>query len=154
MRYTPVVHESDADIPHRNKIHDEILRGTEEINRLHRRLHEVFKSRDANEDAHLEWKQAAEFRARYHLLAFPFGFDEEQFFAVLNRNDRGVVEWAVSFLEARPHFIRSGYVWTKLLRRLKHVELSIEQQQRFDNVLSRYRDWRARSRSRPSPSAI
>jgi hypothetical protein len=147
----PVMLRRELAIGHRIETHDKIARNAEEISRLHRRVHETLPSRAASESARREWEDAAaEFHARYHLLAFPHGLNEEAFFDQLRRNDRESINWAVCFLELRPYFFRSGYIWKKLLHRLKHVDPSAEHQQRFEQVLHRYNDWRLRKHSRQS----
>jgi hypothetical protein len=92
--------------------------------------------RAQSDSARQQWQEAcAEFHARYHLLAFPGGLNEETFFDQLGKGDPVITEWALCFLELRPYFFRSGYVWQKLLRRLKHVPLSEQQQRQFSDVI-------------------
>jgi DNA repair exonuclease SbcCD ATPase subunit len=124
--------------------HLKIARKAEEISRLHSRIKETLRLRAQSDSAHQQWKEAcAEFHTRYDLLAFPSGHNEETFFDQLVKSDPVITEWALCFLELRPYFFRSGYVWQKLLRRLKHVALSEEQQQRFSDVIRSYGEWKA-----------
>jgi hypothetical protein len=124
--------------------HLKIARNAEEINRLNCRIKETFRLRAQSDSAHQQWQEAcAEFHARYNLLAFPGGLNEETFFDQLGKGDPVITEWALCFLELRPYFFRSGYVWQKLSRRLKHVPLSELQQRRFNNVIRSYGEWKA-----------
>jgi DNA repair exonuclease SbcCD ATPase subunit len=98
--------------------HSKIARNAEEISRLHSRIKETLRRRAQSDSARQQWKEAcAEFHARYDLLAFPGGLNEETFFDQLGKSDPVITEWALCFLELRPYFFRSGYVWQKLLRR-------------------------------------
>ncbi|HTF66993.1 MAG TPA: hypothetical protein VK638_30350 [Edaphobacter sp.] len=81
------------------------------------------------------------------MLAFPVGFNEQTFFDQLGKCDPLITEWALCFLELRPYFFRSGYVWQKLLRRLKHVPLSEEQERRFSDVIRSYGEWQAQKQT-------
>jgi hypothetical protein len=133
-----------SEIPKLSENHLKIAKNAEEIVRLHRRVHDTLRHRGDSEAARQEWKRAcAEFHVRYNVLAFPDGLDEETFFNRLRENDPVITEWALCFLEARPYFFRSGYVWRKLSRRLKHVVLSSDQERRFNTVLRRYEEWKA-----------
>jgi hypothetical protein len=124
--------------------HLKIARNAEEINRLHYRIKETFRLRAQSDSARQQLQEAcAEFHARYDLLAFPGGLNEETFFDQLGKSDPVITEWALCFLELRPYFFRSGYVWQKLLRRLKHVPLSEQQQRRFSDVIRSYGEWKA-----------
>jgi hypothetical protein len=123
--------------------HLKIARNAEEISRLHYRIKEALRLRTQSDSARQQWEEAcAEFHARYDSLAFPGGLNEETFFDLLGKNDPVITEWALCFLELRPYFFRSGYVWQKLLRRLKHVALSKEQQRRFSDVIRSYVEWK------------
>ncbi len=52
------------------------------------------------------------------------------------------MEAAVCYLELRPFFFRSGYMFKDLLRACRHAPLSKEQTNRFNEVDRRYRVWR------------
>jgi hypothetical protein len=128
--------------------HLKIARNAEEINGLHYRIKKTFRLRAQSDSARQQWEEAcAEFHARYDLLAFPPGFNEQTFFDQLGKCDPLITEWALCFLELRPYFFRSGYVWQKLLRRLKHVPLSGDQQRRFSDVTRSYGEWKAQKQT-------
>jgi len=135
-----------------SKNHLTIAKNAQEITRLHRRIRDTFRHRGDDETARQRWEQAcAEFHARYNVLAFPEGLDEQSFFDRLSGNDPVIAEWALCFLEVRPYFFRSGYVWRKLSRRMKYVALSPEQHWRFSCVLQRYEVWKAQKPIRRCP---
>jgi len=118
-----------------------------EIRRLHARIHETFRYRDASQQQRDEWKDAcAEFHARYNMLAFPDGYDGavERIIA----GDPKAVEAAICFLELRPYFFRSGYMFSKILRKAKRASLSPQQADRLSSVIERQTKWRSKRLAR------
>jgi len=114
-----------------------------EIRRLHSRIHETVCYRDASQQQRDEWENAcAEFHARYDMLAFPDGYDGavERIIA----GDPKAVEAAICFLELRPCFFRSGYMFSKLLRKVKRAPLSPQQADRLRFVIERQARWRSK----------
>jgi len=118
-----------------------ILENTTELVRLHRRVHEALPGR-GNLQGRRKWEQAcAEWHARYTGLAFPGGYE-----GVLERilaGDPETMEAAICFLECRPYFFRSGYMYKELLRKIKRAPLSPDQERRLRLVLERQAAWRA-----------
>jgi hypothetical protein len=113
-----------------------------EITRLQRRVHETVLRRGVDAPGRIEWQNAcAEFHARYNDLAFPGG-SEGAVERILN-GDPFAMEAAVCFLEHRPYFFRSGYMFQKILRKAKRAPLTLEQLQRLNAVISRQQEWRA-----------
>lgn len=105
-----------------------------EVARLHARIHETFALRDRSEAHRDEWSKAcAEFHRRYDELAFPGGYE------VAGRRilsgDRNTIEAALCFLEVRPYYFRSGYMYDALLRKVKRAPLTEMQRARLDEVL-------------------
>jgi hypothetical protein len=83
--------------------HLKIARNAEEISGLHYRIKETFRFRTQSDSARQRWEEAcAEFHARYDLLAFPGGLNEETFFDQLGESYPVITEWALCFLELRP----------------------------------------------------
>lgn len=123
-----------------------------EIRRLHARVHEAFARRDESDTQRCEWERAcAEFHARYGALAFPGGEDDA--YRRVERGERNAVEAALCFLELRPYFFRSGYMFKKLLRRIKRARLSPEQAARLRVVLEKGEQWRRQKLERQAPGA-
>ncbi len=113
-----------------------------EIVRLHRRIHETVKERSTSDAGRLAWKQAcADFHQRFNQLAFPGGYGEalEKF----RSGDTSVVEPALCFLELRPYFFRSGYMFNTLMRRMKPIPLTPDQRARLEAVRERQAAWKA-----------
>jgi hypothetical protein len=120
-----------------------IANNTVDLVRLHKRIHETVLEREKSAASRASWKSAcAEFHQRFNSLAFPGGYAEalEKFRA----GDMSVLEPALCFLEVRPYFFRSGYMFSVLLRRVKRAPLTPDQQQRLDDVLARREAYRAR----------
>jgi hypothetical protein len=78
------------------------------------------------------------------MLAFPGGYS--QALQRFRENDPTVIEPALCFLEERPYFFRSGYMFSTLLRRVKRSDLTSAQRDRLDAVLRKRDEWRARKR--------
>ena len=118
-----------------------IEQGCVEITRLNARIHETVRFRDASPRQRDEWKSAcAEFHSRYDALAFPGGYA-----GAVDRilaGDPYSVEAALCFLEVRPYFFRSGYMFKELMRKVKRAPLSSEQAERLQGVVQRQALWR------------
>jgi hypothetical protein len=116
-----------------------IREGARRVAELHARVHATCKLRDTCADARTEWKRACEdFHRRYDGLAFPGGY--EAALEKIKTGDAGVIADALAFVEIRPYFFRSQYMWTKLTRLLKRAPLSTEQADRFLRVLEAQRE--------------
>jgi hypothetical protein len=101
---------------------------------LHKRVHETSTCKNKSKEAWDEWKQAcAEFHSQYDALAFPGGY--ETGLKEIQAGDFSAIENALAFLEVRPYFFRSQYMRTKLIRLLKHAQLSRQQAERFQKFL-------------------
>jgi hypothetical protein len=120
---------------------EEMLRNAEKINQLHARIHETVKHRDKNEHKRKEWQRAcADFHAQYDSLAFPGGSraaDER-----LLEGDPKTMEAAICFLECRPYFLHSGYMWRSFLRKAKRAPLLPDQRARLEQVVADYAEYR------------
>jgi hypothetical protein len=107
------------------------------LRQMHARIRATFARRDEGAAQRQEWRDAcAAFHARYDELAFPGGYDgaAERLIA----GDAVAMEAALVFLELRPYFFRSGYMFKKLLRYAKRAPLSGAQAQRLRLVLDRH----------------
>ena len=125
----------------------QIEANAEEIRRLHAKIHELVKSRGKSPEARERWSSAcAEFHRRYDQLAFPGGYT-----GALERllaGDRNTVEAALCFVECRPYFFRSGYMYKDLLRKLKRAPLDAQESKRLAAVLRSYAEYRAKRHQR------
>ena len=120
-----------------------IQRNAGEIVRLHDRVHETVRYRHLNAESREAWKRAcAEFHERFDGLAFPGGYGD-----AANRilaGDAYTIEAALCFLEVRPYFFRSGYMYSALLRKTKRATLDPAQADRLKAILDRDAAWRAK----------
>ena len=123
------------------RIKELIHRGEAELVELHKRIHTTLARRNKSAADRNKWKQAcAEFHARYNLLAFPGGYA-----GALDRiksGDPATMEAAICFLECRPYFFRSGYMFKDILRRCRHAPLSKDQSARLERVEARLLAWK------------
>ena len=122
-----------------------IERNASEISRLHARIHGTVKLRGRGSAENQQWEQAcAEFHARYDELAFPGGYT-----GALERITAGgpnAMEAAICFLEVRPYFFRSGYMFKDILRKARLAPLSDSQADRLAVVEQNLEAWRARQK--------
>lgn len=118
------------------------------ITLLHERIHETFKHRDDNASSRAVWENAcAEFHKGYQELAFPGGTTNVR--ERLRAGDVEAIEYAIDFLEIRPYFFRSGYMYKDFMRVLKNCPLTLSQRIRFEAIRERYEQYRkTRSSSR------
>jgi hypothetical protein len=121
-------------------IKEMILKGAREVSRLHAALHETHRRRDESSQGRDAWTQAShEFSERYNDLAFPGGYA-----GALDRllaGDALAMEAAICFLELRPHFYHSGFMFKDLLRKSRKAPLTTEQRLRLDAVEVAVVEW-------------
>ncbi len=133
-----------------DKIKETIARNAADIVRLHQRMHEALDLLDGSEERAEQWKQAAaEFHSRYDQLAFPGGYADA--LDRISAGDPNTIEAAICFLELRPYFFRSGYMFKDILRKCKHASLSESQAARLAAVIKKRQDWQA-EHPRPYPA--
>ena len=60
----------------------------------------------------------------------------------LDAGDDEAIDWALSFVEIRPYFFRSGYMYRDLVRRLKRTSFDDARRARWNAFHERYRRWR------------
>jgi DNA repair exonuclease SbcCD ATPase subunit len=124
---------------------EEIERNAKRINQLKSRIDETVKHRDKSEDKRREWKKAcADFHQEYDALAFPGGYSGALIRLV--EGDRETIEAALCFLECRPYFFRSGYMFKDILRKAKQAPLSRDQGERLAKIAEAYRLYRESKR--------
>ena len=116
---------------------NQVIQNADEIVRLHRRIRETLCFRDEGPDQKAEWKDAcSEFHAKYDDLAFPGGTDNAR--DRMRAGDDDAIEYAIAFLEVRPFFFRSGYMYKDFMRVLRNCPLSSAQKNRYDRIRERY----------------
>ena len=120
----------------------------QEITRLHKRIHETVRYLHKSKEQTESWETACkEFHARYDMLAFPGGYSTA--IPRIRANDPAALEAAICFVECRPYFFRSGYMYKELLQKLKRADLSPQQADRFERVLIACEAWKAAKRAAP-----
>jgi hypothetical protein len=130
-------------------LRQQIRDNAQEIVRLHSRIHETYLQRSESRDKRGEWEKAcAEFHTRYDRLAFPTGYQGGGALRRIEYGDPEAMEAAVCFLEVRPYFFRSGYMFKDILRKCRKAPLSADQAARLNVVEKKYLDWRERKQSK------
>lgn len=124
-------------------IKEHIRKNAAEIVRLHARIHETVRHRQESAKKRLEWEQAcADFHTHYSNLAFPGGYAGA--LERITAGDPNTMEAAICFLECRPYFFRSGYMFKDLLRKCRRAPLSPKQAARLRIVEKRLVEWQER----------
>ena len=119
-----------------------LISNAEEISRLQARIHETVRYRSHSQEQRSDWERACdEFHSRYDELSFPGGYSTA--FERIFSGDVEAIETALCFLECRPYFFRSGYMWKEISRKLKRAPLSEQQAERLEIVMNKYNAWRA-----------
>jgi len=119
----------------------EIRANEKRVNSLRSRIHEAFKNRDINEHKYREWQSACkEFHSQYDNLAFPGGFDGA-YERILNGDSKSI-EAALCFVEVRPYFFRSGYMYKDFLRKLGRAPLKGNDLCRYQSIKEAYIEYR------------
>lgn len=117
-----------------------------EFVRLRSRIGETYALRDRNPEKLREWQRACEaFHARYNDLAFPGGYRGADL-RILG-GDPETVEAAICFLELRPYFFRSGYMFKAILSKAKRAPLNTEQAARLQRVIQDLAEYKTRVRA-------
>jgi hypothetical protein len=133
----PVVREID--------LKRQIVEGAAKIRQLDARIHGTLLYRSDSAEDHRKWQDACrEFHAAYDRLAFPGGYEGAA--QRILAGDALAVEAAICFLESRPYFFRSGYMFKAILRKVRRAPLSEDQSARLRHVLARLALWRARKK--------
>jgi hypothetical protein len=132
-------------------ISDHIIENADEVRRLHRRVHETLQHREESSEKRQEWEHAcSEFKMNYDRLAFPGGYWTDADNNALNRirgGDAFTIEAGICFLETRPYFFWSGYMFKDLLRKMKKAPLSEEQAARLQKVVQGVEAWKEAKRN-------
>lgn len=135
-----------------DRLKAQIRGNADEIARLHARIHETVRERDQSEAKRRLWQRACqEFHARYDQLAFPGGLTGA--FERLAAGDPETMEAAICFVELRPYFFRSGYLFEKLLRKARHAPISEAQAARLEAIRTARDAWHATKRMSQKESA-
>lgn len=140
--------------PTSHHVKQQMLANAKEILRLSARIHETFANRSKGAQSREAWSAAcAEFHGRYDELAFPGGYDDA--IKRILAGDSVAIDSALCFLECRPYFFRSGYMYKELLRKAKRATMNEIQTGRFRVILQRQAEWHARKQvandANPSP---
>ena len=127
----------------REKLRAQMIENAAEINRLrHLNDDSVWNGQEPPDIGRSRSEVCNEFQTRVPQLCVPGGWDVD-FLDRLKAGDYSTVEAALCFLEVRPYFFRSGYLWKDLLRKCKRVPMSDEQSSRLQALLKRYEEWKA-----------
>jgi len=117
----------------------------EELRRLKANIDESVELRNKSARHAEKWKAAcAELHRRYSQLAFPGGYDGA--LERISAGDPATIEAALCFVECRPYFFRSGYMYKDILRRLKRTPLESGNAKRLATILEAYEEYQRKRR--------
>jgi hypothetical protein len=110
------------------------------INRLHKTMHSANEQKNKS-IAHLEaWKATCrEFHENYSRLIYLFQFSDYR--VELRGGNTEAIEYAISFIEVRPYFFRSGYLYKDLIRVLRSCPLNKSHRERYQIISERYKEY-------------
>lgn len=121
-----------------------IRANADEINRLRQVIRDTAGTRwRGPEQMQRHAAACAEYSQCYEQLAFPGGYVNA--LKQLAEQDPDTVDVVLTFLEVRPYFFRSGYMWKTLLKRVQRVPMGAKQQVRMKKILDAYAAYRAAS---------
>ncbi len=119
-----------------------IRANADEINRLRLAIREAAGARwRGPEEMQRHAAACAEYNQRYEQLAFPGGYANA--LRQLAEHDPNTLDVVLTFLEVRPYFFRSGYMWKTLLKRAQRVPMGTKQHARLQKILDDYAAYRA-----------
>jgi hypothetical protein len=134
-----------------DRLKGHMLSNAKEIERLRARIDASVKLRNNGPKEKAAWEAACHaFHARYDALAFPGGYSD-----ALDRivsGDAAAIEAALCFLELRPRFFRSGYMYKDILSKTMRAQLSEAQKSRLLQVQENNEAYRAGSSGGPNQS--
>jgi hypothetical protein len=124
-----------------DRIKRTILENAAEIVQLDNRRRKASAQRNQSPEKWGEFYQASvELSSRYNSLAFPRGLNGA--YERIDSGDPETIEEAICFLEVRPYFLRSGYMFKDILRKCKHAPLSPKQTARLEVVKEKLAEWK------------
>jgi len=124
----------------------ELIRSNaEELRALNARILETARLRNRSPEDNENWETACRtFHSRYSALAFPGGYDNA--LERIAASEPAAVDAALCFLEVRPYFFRSGYMYKDILRKVKRAAVNKEQAARLTEIVAAYDKYRASRR--------
>jgi hypothetical protein len=124
-----------------DRIKQTIIKNAAEIVRLHTHTKQAFAQRNQSPEKWSEFYQAGvDFASHYNSLAFPRGLNGA--YERIDSGDPVTIEEAICFLEVRPYFIRSGYMFKDILRKCNRAQLSPAQAARLEVVKEKQDEWK------------
>ncbi|WP_263352506.1 hypothetical protein [Acidicapsa acidisoli] len=116
-----------------------MLDNAAEITRLHSRIHATYALRKESSEKWQDWEKACDdFHSRYTKLAWPVTSGAEGWLDTISSGDVDAVEAALCFLECRPYFFRSGYMYKDILRKIRRAPMPPEQATRLKVILEKW----------------
>lgn len=73
---------------------------------------------------------------------------EEGLYESLKNHDKYTIEYCLCFIEIRPYFYRSGYMYQRLIKKLNAVPMTEKQRERYLKVKENYAEFKALRKKR------
>lgn len=130
-----------------NSIKSLIYQNAKQIRYLHHQIHLSIANRHRSAYDYELWQNACnEFHHNYDKLAFSStdsdSIGEDGLYEALKNDNTYAIEYAICFIEIRPYFFRSGYIYQKLLRRLAYADMTDGQKDRYQTIKNDYKLYR------------
>ena len=120
-----------------------IEKNTIEINRLRKRINDSFNVKNQKDD----WRQASiDFFEQYHKLCFWNGVYDYR--NEIRNDNLEAIEYYICFIELRPYFFRSGYMYNDLMRVFKNINLTTDHKRRYNSIRARYLEFKKNQKQR------
>jgi len=121
-------------------LHKSILKNAEKLRQLYALTKMTAEERGTREYPSQKWTTPLqELHATYSDLCFPGGEDN---ILCITAGDAAAMEAALCYLECRPYFHRSGYLFQIILKYAKRAPLSQPQKLRLQAVIDKRDAWR------------
>ena len=128
----------------------QITRNAVLIKSLQEKVHLTFKNKNINDIEYHKWEMACkEFHDRYSELAFYNG--DRNYRQLIRNGDNDAIEYYLNFIEVRPYFFRSGYIYKDLIRVFKNCKLSPTQKSRFMKIFTLYQKYKKSAQQVDAP---
>ena len=124
----------------KNRYYSKIREAEKILTDLQKNVHNTFVNKFQSKENEKKWEEACTlFHDQYNRLYFN-GISDYR--TELRNGNQDAIEFALAFLEIRPYFFRSGYIYKDLMRVLKNCPLNTSQKLRFESILKKYIEYK------------
>ena len=123
--------------------HQKIKQNAIEINRLKQSIQQSHNVKNK----HDEWAEnCREYNEKYFGLCFWNGLWDYR--KEIRSGNLEAIEYYICFIEVRPYFFRSGYMYNDLMRVFKNIELTTDHRRRFNIIRTKFLQFKENQKQR------